>query len=254
MTAITILNATATGYGCSLAVAGGVEATWEDAETLTVHGAPDSKLIAAVSKFMGKAGTVTTTSPFPPGRGLKTSSAAAAALLRAAGHPEEGLLEASVQVCRDAGVTLTGAFDDQCAVTLGGCHLTDNARMKIIQSFPVPAWHVAIWIPTADISKSSLKDLDPTEIAQAVEKAEELLRAGDIPGAMTANGAAYLPFYQAAGLPVNPEPVRVAMDAGALGAGLSGTGPAIAAIFEHPCELAPVPGGEWTWTVSKAQS
>lgn len=247
--AITILNATATGHGCSLAVQGGITAEWLDGP-MEIIGAPDSKLVDEVARLTGKTGKITISSTFPHARGLKTSSSAAAALLRAAGHPEEGLVDSAVAVCRAAGVTLTGAFDDQCAVTLAGCQLTDNKRSKIIKSFHVPNWHVAIWIPDHNIPKSALANLDATVLAEPLEQAEGLLREGNIPEALTANGAAFLPFYQAAGLKLNPEPVTVAMDAGALGAGLSGTGPAIAAIFTEPISLTEVPGGTWHWTVT----
>jgi shikimate kinase len=247
--AITILNATATGHGCSLAVKGGITVEWLEGAT-ELHGAPDAKLVDAVSKLTGKTGHITISTTFPHARGLKTSSSAAAALLRAADHPEEGLIESAVAVCRAAGVTLTGAFDDQCAVTLGGCHLTDNGRNKILKSFHVPNWHIAIWIPENNIPKSALVGLDASVLAEPLERAEGLLREGKIPEALTANGAAFLPFYQAAGLDLNPAPVTVAMDAGALGAGLSGTGPAIAAIFEAKTPLAPVHGGTWHWTVT----
>ncbi|MGB1697112.1 MAG: shikimate kinase [Thermoplasmatota archaeon] len=248
--AITILNATATGHGCSLAVKGGVEASWQESPDWSVTGAPDDALVRAVANHMqlGPA-RVETTSTFPPARGLKTSSGAAAALLRAAGHPEEGLLESCVAVCRAAGVTLTGAYDDQCATTLGGCHLTDNGAMTILATLPVPSCHVAIWVPDATIPKSALQGLDPSTLAPQLEAAEAMLLEGDLPGALTLNGAAFLPFYQKAGLPVSPDPVRVAMDAGALGAGLSGTGPAVAALFADKPHLEPVEGGAWHWTV-----
>lgn len=248
--AITILNATASGKGCSLAIAGGVEATWVNSPSWNITGAPDEALVRAVGAHMqtGPA-DVSTRSTFPPSRGLKTSSSAAAALLRAARHPEAGLLEASVAVCKAAGVTLTGAFDDQCATTLGGCHFTDNGALKILASLPVPECHVAIWVPEHSIPKSALKSLDASVLRPQLEAAETLLLDGDLPGALTMNGAAFLPFYQKAGLAVSPDPVRVAMDAGALGAGLSGTGPAVAALFADPVELDPVPGGAWHWTV-----
>ena len=75
-----------------------------------------------------------------------------------------------------------------------------------------------------------------------------LAQAGRVAEAMTANGRAYHAAYAAAGLAVDDLPVRVALSRGALGAGLSGTGPAVAALFDRRVALPPVAGGTWRWT------
>lgn len=252
--AVTILNATATGRGCSLAVAGGVNATWAwGGDAVIVTGAPDARLAeachAVASRQLGieEGASIATTAIFPPARGLKTSSSAATAMLRAAGVPEGAVEAGAVEAARAAGVTLTGAFDDQVAVTRGGCHLTDNKAQQVLATFHPAPWHVAIWVPDASISKASVP---PTTAALAtlVEAAEDRLLADDIPEALTRNGAAYLEHYQQCGMPVDGAPVDAALRVGALGAGLSGTGPAVAALFDEAVELPFVPGGMWAWT------
>ncbi|MGB0652619.1 MAG: shikimate kinase [Thermoplasmatota archaeon] len=264
--AVTILNATATGIGCSLAVEGGVQATWdwrdEPGLDLTADPPCDDRLARAVQSLLHKetsaagGATVTTQAATGASRGLKTSSAAAAALLRAGldaqdlAWNDEQVLHAAVQASRAAGVTLTGALDDQAAVTLGGCHLTDNTAGRIACAFPTEAWDVAIWVPDHAISKGDLAGLDASAIADEARAAERLARDGDLPGALSNNGRAFAAFYAAAGLPVTHAPAEAALAAGALGAGLSGTGPAVAALFtpgERPA-LEAVPGGAWTWT------
>lgn len=257
--AVTILNATATGRGCALAIDARTTAHWTpQADGWAWHGTSDDKLARAVHEVVRRKGgargaAVDCQTPFPPARGLKTSSAAATAMLRAATAAAGIELDAdrldalAVQAARDAGVTITGALDDQVAVSRGGCHLSDNQEGRVVQSFAVPAWHVAVWVPDKSIQKARVAGVDPGAAAEGARAAEALLRDGDVPGAMTRNGQAFHALYAAAGLPVTRAPVDVALAAGALGSGLSGTGPAVAAIFEAPAGLAPVAGGRWRW-------
>ena len=252
--AVTILNATATGRGCSMAIDAATEATWHwGGSALAIEGAPDARLADACWRVaqarLGRddGASIRIRSDLPHARGLKTSSSAATAMLRAAGLPEADVEVAAVDAARQAGVTLTGAFDDQVAVTRGGCHLTDNGAMQVIARFPVEPWHVAIWVPDEPVPKSRIAAIDASGLRPAIEAAEARLLADDIPDAMTRNGAAFSSLYAAAGVPVTEDPARVALHAGAVGAGLSGTGPAIAALFDAPADLPPVEGGVWRW-------
>lgn len=254
--AVTILNATATGIGCALAVEAGALARWTwQGDRLVLDGAPDDRLARAIQAHCGGAGAqVSSSTRFAPARGLKTSSSAAAAMLRAA-HAARGgalddrkLLRAAVAASRAAGVTLTGALDDQAAVTLGGCHLTDNRRDAVLQTLPAEPWHVAVWVPDQPLPKALLHGLDAGAAAKEARAAEHLASHGRIPEAMTRNGAAFTRLYVAAGLPVDGRAAQVALANGALGAGLSGTGPAVAALFDERRDLPAVTGGQWLWT------
>lgn len=260
--AVGILNATATGIGCALAVEGGIEAewTWTDGPGLEFKGPSDDRLAQAVlqqtGRSLGLAGgaRVRTTSTFPSSRGLKTSSGAALALVQAA-HEAAGLplsrdaaVPLAIAASEAAGVTLTGAYDDQVAATRGGCHVTDNRARRVLASVPVPAWQVAVWVPEAHIAKKALRGVATSPIAAELAPLADLVRQGRAPEALTRNGAAFTRLYAAAGLPVTAAPAQAALDAGALGAGLSGTGPAVAALFERQTSLPSVPGGAWTWT------
>jgi shikimate kinase len=251
--AVTVVNATATGIGCSLAVAASTRATWDPgARTLDLDPDGDRRLVEAVAA--GRAARVSVDCPFPASRGLKTSSSVAAALVRAAADaegrhlPPEDVERLAVAASRRAGVTLTGAYDDQAATVRGGCQLADTRSDRVLASLPVEPWQVAVWIPERAIAKDGLRGLDLAAARPGALLAEDLARGGDIPGAMTANGRAYHAAYSAAGLPVDDLPARVALRAGALGAGLSGTGPAVAALFARRAALPAVAGGAWTWT------
>lgn len=258
--AVTILNATATGIGCALAVRGGAEATWTPAPgPIRLRGGPDARLAEAVATtcsdlVAGPGAAVSVDCATPAARGLKTSSSVGAALVRAVAAAADHRLghddveRRAVAAARLAGVTLTGAYDDQVAVVRGGCHVTDNAALRILASPPAKAWSVAIWIPEASIPKDRVRGVDVSNAAAGAREAERLARAGRLPEAMTANGRAFHAVYAAAGLPVDGRPAQVALQHGALGAGLSGTGPAVAALFDGPVELPPVAGGTWRWT------
>ncbi len=254
--AVSILNATATGVGCSLAINRTTSASWSRAPSAGVH---EDALVRAVVQFVARrhdwpAGMApTVVCPFPPSRGLKTSSSTAAALLQAAYRAvgselsDEALIQAAVDVSLAAGVTLTGAFDDQVAVVCGGAHLTDNRMRRVIEAMPTEPWQVAIWVPDEAIPKARLAGVNATSVAVQARAAEALARRGDLPGAMTLNGQIFTNLYRAHGLPVDDRPAEVALASGALGAGLSGTGPAVAALFDNRVRLSAVPGGTWQW-------
>lgn len=261
--AIGILNATATGVGCSLAITGKVTAewTWHDG-AWEFEGCSDDRLARAVAQQVrtGAKATVRTASTFPPSRGLKTSSSAALAMVRAArtaSDPDatpspqakdlQMELEVAIAASHAAGVTLTGAFDDQVAVQRGGCHLTDNPARLLLASPAPPPWHVAVWVPIASIPKAALRCLDATVLGREVAPLADQVRRGDLPGALTRSGAAFTRLYAAAGFPVTSAPAEAALEHGALGAGLSGTGPAVGALFERRTDLPEVPGGTWQW-------
>ena len=258
--AITILNGTATGIGCSLAVEAGTDATWQwtAAGTWKFDASPvsDDRLALALARMLDveagktRGANVTCTSSWLAQRGLKTSSAAAAAMLRAAlpGASDDDVMQRAVAASRAAGVTLTGAWDDQAAVVRGGCHLADSRAGRILCSFDVPRWHVAVWVADVALPKERVAGVDVSRLAERANALARTLTEATVPETLTRNGELFHAAYAAAGLPVTDEPTRVALRAGALGAGLSGCGPSIGALFEAPVHLPPVHGGRWVWT------
>ena len=261
--AVSVLNATATGVGCSLAIEDGVRARWKWLDEGGLRWAQrdvDAALVAACfenlrSRFgLPDGADAGTSATWPAARGLKTSSSAAAALLRAAVADASididppDLVSMAVAANVAAGTTITGAFDDQVATVRGGCHITDNAERRIEATLRPERWHVAVWVPEAKIEKRHVAHIDASVLAKEARAAEALARMGDIAAALTANGDAFTRLYAAAGLPVTSEPASVARQAGALGAGLSGTGPSVAALFDAPAELDAVAGGTWRWS------
>lgn len=242
--ASTIVNALATGRGAAfgirlcveveadvLAHSGklAIEVQPEDAGTALARAC-----VERVSrKFdMQLSGRVATRSAIPPSRGLKSSSAAANALVlavaRSVGKEFDDLetLKLGVDAAFDAGVTITGAFDDACATYFGGVVMTDNRQQAILGRDRMPPNLVAVLaIPLDKIEKPSLKGFDFSPIAREVEDAFADALAGNYGPALERNGRAYCRV-----LGIDSTPAERAKRAGALAAGLTGTGPAFVAL------------------------
>jgi len=180
---------------------------------------------------------VETRSNLPVARGLSSSSACSNAVVLATASalgkldydidPDSVLLSAGIDASMEAGVTVTGAFDDASASFYGGAVITDNARREILRREGMPELEVAILVPD-EKSYSGKVDLERIRLlAPQVGIAHREALEGDIFRAMTLNGLIYC-----ASLGYNPHPAMVALESGALAAGLSGKGPAFVAIGE----------------------
>jgi shikimate kinase len=175
---------------------------------------------------------VKTSSEVPVASGLKSSSAAAnatvLATLDAIGENMEPLEAAriGVQAAKDAGVTITGAFDDAAASMLGGVVITDNRSLTLIARDEISS-EVVIYAPNkkaysihTDVKRSRL-------IGPWVDKAYELSLQNEYEMAMTLNG-----FLYCSALGFSTEPIMMALELGITGVSLSGTGPAYTALAD----------------------
>ena len=240
----TVLNALATGYGAAFAIDEYVVASVElggAAFEGEIDGRPqaDTTLIersmARVCRLFDgpDGGYVRTESDVPLASGLKSSSAAAnaavLATLDALGVAEDVTREEAarigVEAARDAGVTVTGAFDDASASMLGGLTITHNTEDVLLLHDSVD-WAVAAWIPP-EMGFSADADIERCErIAPVAELVRELALEGRYATAMTVNGLGF-----AAALEREAEPMLEAMP-DAEGVSLSGTGPSYVAVGE----------------------
>lgn len=196
------------------------------------------KAVEAVLKrfrIRGFGAKVRTWSDIPVAKGLKSSSVASNAIILAtlsALGKELGDLEAvnlGVDASIEAGVTITGAFDDASASYFGGLVVTDNFRREVLRREDLPGdLVVLLYIPpekvyTMTVNKERLRSLGPL-----VDQVHALALRGEPWKAMTLNGLVYA---SALGHPT--EIIVDAIEAGALASSLSGTGPAYAAIMEE---------------------
>ena len=260
----TVLNALATGFGSAFAIDAHTRATvdLDDSGTVTgeVAGDPDAdtrlvercvELALAEYGSDGPAGGyVRTESEVPMAAGLKSSSAAANATVLAtldalgvpvsddpggSGETDGGSPAAvervdacrlGVRAARDAGVTVTGAFDDASASMLGGVTVTDNSDDELLARDDV-AWDVLVWTPDERAYTADADVARCERVAPVADVVRDAALAGDYARAMTVNGFA---FCAALGFPA--EPIVEALP-DAAGASLSGTGPSFVAVGER---------------------
>ncbi|WP_435194213.1 shikimate kinase [Natronomonas sp. EA1] len=237
----TVLNALASGYGSAFAIdayttasvsLGGEDATGE------IAGEPDgdTRLIERCLELTterygdGEGGHVRTESDVPMAGGLKSSSAAANATVLATldalgieGVERETACRLGVEAARDAGVTITGAFDDASASMLGGVTVTDNTEDELLAREEVD-WHVLVFTPNERAFSADADVERCKRIAPVADTVLELATDGEYARAMTVNGFA---FCAALDFPTFPL-VDALPDAE--GVSLSGTGPSYTAV------------------------
>ena len=258
----TVLNALATGTGAAFGVDVETRATVElapDAEgvtgTVAEDPAADTELIERCVALAtdrwgdGEGGTVRTDSDVPLAAGLKSSSAAANAAVLAtcdalglavdddrqasSGGSDPGRatvtrLEAcrlGVRAAREAGVTVTGAFDDATASMLGGVTLTDNREDALRRREPVD-WDVVVWTPPERVYSADADVTRCEAVAPMADLVADLAVDGRYAEAMTVNGLAF-----SAALGFDADPAVEAMS-NATGVSLSGTGPSVVAVSD----------------------
>jgi shikimate kinase len=180
-------------------------------------------------------GEVITSSNIPAAVGLKSSSAAANAVALATAFAldeqpdDDALVEIAVEASIESGVSLTGAYDDSFASYHGGAVLTDNDRRRVEKILKVPRdFKILILVPPRKIRTGQLDRTRFAPIRRISELAYGEASNGHIWDALTLNGLALSSV-----LGEDPRPALSAIEAGALGAGLSGKGPAVAAIVDE---------------------
>ena len=240
--AASILNAVATWKGSAFAVDLITRAEVELDRSSGIRGdvpGVDTRLIERcverVLEHLGLefGGLVRTASQIPVASGLKSSSAAANAVVLAtldALEMDMDLVSAArigVEAAREVGVTITGALDDALASMLGGVVVTDNREMSLLRRDELSCG-VMLLVPDQRIFSRDTDISRSRVIAPMADLAFNLAMQGDYSRAMTLNGLAYC-----AALGLSSEPLILALEKGAKGASLSGTGPSYAALIDE---------------------
>jgi len=203
-----------------------------------------------------KGASVTTESDIPVAAGLKSSSVAANAIVLATAGAiaksqggiesvrlskirsdqrliingeevsHEELINIGIDAAFDAKVTVTGALDDASAAYYGGYSITDNLGRRIVRRGGMEeTLNVVIFLPKGRISSSKIKPAQVRMLAKEVDLIWRQALEGRIYQAITLNGLIHSTAFKQ-----STEPMLSALEAGAIAAGLSGTGPAVVAL------------------------
>ncbi len=259
MGAVSIVNAIACGKGATVSVKLPTSAKlelWEQRGrwrvSLNGRRTESILIVQTVRRAIRKlgrdpnrySGSIETTTSAPIGVGLKTSSSSSVAVALAtfsafgstAYRPRE-VLDCSVSASLSAGVSVTGALDDAASCLLGGVNFADNSNGRILSTAALGRHlKVVIKVPKGRSRRGRASLTDARKFSSIAESIFKIGRGGNIWKAMTLNGLLYSSIYG-----YSPSDAMVALEAGALGAGLSGTGPALAAVFDRngePDEIA----------------
>ena len=248
----TVINAISTGcgsaFGIQLYITVEAELTSTSKITCKTEEDVDTSLMQicvenVLNKFQIESGVkVKTKSNLPMASGLSSSSATSNAVVLATiqalidadeinpnniGLDDIGIINLAVDSSLQAGVTITGAFDDASASYLGGLTITNNLQRKIIRRDKLNEHNILIYMPD---KKSLTKDADVARmklLGPWVKLAFKEALKGNIHQALTLNG-----FLYCSALHYNPDIALDALEAGAVAAGLSGTGPSFVAIAD----------------------
>jgi len=248
--AATIINAIATGKGAAIGVnlwtKARVRLTDKPGTIKSIIVSDPTENPVLIEKTVGKVlkhfnlegkfgAKVETWSNIPIARGLKSSSAAgnAVALATVAALNKKLddviIVKFGVDGAMDAKVTITGAFDDACASYFGGVVVTDNLKRRIVKRFEISEDLAVLFYVPAEKSYTASSDVNRMKgVASLVKIAYKEALKGNYWVSLTLNGLIY-----SSALGYNPSIAVDALMAGALAAGLSGTGPAVTAIVPH---------------------
>jgi len=242
--AISIVNAIATGKGATLGISKDVSVEIETShgEGITVEIGKRQMKSRLINRVIGKIvpkNTLSKTklrilvdSEVPTGYGLKSSSAISTAVAMGCAKlfkPDMSdfeILRAGVDASIETKVSLTGAYDDACACYFGGFIVTDNYKRKIIHSKKCQNNISAIIFIPKSRKRGNVKKLKI--LSDVFEQAWNLAKKSDYWNAMILNG-----FATSAILNSNPKIISKLIENGALGASISGNGPSIAAITKN---------------------
>jgi shikimate kinase len=219
--AISLVNAIATGYGSALGISLKVRVEVELQEGNGIL-------------FQPEGGTpllrnIKIDSQIPAGMGLKSSSAVSSATALACNAlvgnelDDKIILNLAVRASLDAGVTITGAYDDSTACYFGGIVVTNNYEYELIQREEAPAdLYAVVFLPNKN-RYGNIRNLylfsDLFIDAFNLAKSRQYWKAMKLNGLLTASA-----------LSGDYKPILTALQRGALSASISGNGPSIAAV------------------------
>ncbi len=240
--AITVLNAMKSGIGAAIGIREYTDVRIEEGEGISFNINPslnDFRLVEAIiNEYQTQTGvkieniTIQTDAPFPPAMGMKTSSSVANGLIEALNRyfgiemETNKLIGIGAEASINAGVSITGAFDDAYASYLGGLAYTNNEKRELLGLFSAPEnYDVVLLLPDYPIPKVLLKNVIQLVDDGLIEEARESFEKRRLVEAIQYNTAAYASVF----LP-DPDIITRLEELSCEVIGLNGGGPAMFAI------------------------
>jgi shikimate kinase len=236
--AVSIVNAVANGHGSALGISLKVLAdlTISAGKGVYLQSKQGEKLLNILVRrtlpktvLIDHAVRIEIKSEIPVGFGLKSSSAVSSAVALAIQKflgeeiDDVKILNQSADASIDAGVSLTGAFDDSAACYFGGFVVTDNFSRRLIRREPASEDLSAVILLPSRVSRGNLFNLYLAP--EIFDLAFKMASDRDYWNAMKLNG-----MVVGALLGSDYTPVISAIKENALSAGISGNGPSVVAI------------------------
>lgn len=184
---------------------------------------------------------IDTVSNIPLGSGLSSSSALSNAVTMAAANliskefslnqlTDEEIINLAVNSSLEAGVTITGSFDDATASYYGGVTVTDNLNRKIIVHENMEEKDILVFMPNKESLSGSVNVERLKLLSPLVQMAYDKALDGDYYTALNLNGLLY-----GTTLKFDNQIAIEALAGGAIASGLSGSGSSFVAIVEEDC-------------------
>jgi len=244
----TIINAIATGFGSAFGIGLDIKCVAKSTDnsiTCSNDVGADTGLMELCAEKVFKHYNIDkdefgidlkTESSLPMASGLSSSSASSNAIVKVVSSiiseefnldPLDDLeiINMAIDASLDAGVTITGSFDDATASYFGGVVVTDNKNREFIIKEKMEEHPILVYMPNF-YSKSG--DSNPERmrlLSPLVETAFEFAKQKDYFKALNLNGLIY-----SATLGFNSTIAIDALQAGAIASGLSGTGSSFVAV------------------------
>ena len=244
----TIINAIATGFGSAFGIGLDIKCEAKSVNnSITCSndvGADNTLMELCVKKVFNHYGIdenefgidLKTESSLPMASGLSSSSASSNAIVKVTSSiiseefdlkPLDDLeiVNMAIDASLDAGVTITGSFDDATASYFGGVVVTDNRNREFIIKEEMEEHPILVYMPnfyskSGDSNPERMKLLSPL-----VETAFGFAKNRDYFKALNLNGLIY-----SATLGFDSSIAVDALEAGAIASGLSGTGSSFVAV------------------------
>ena len=247
----TIINAIATGFGSAFGIGLDIKCEAktmsEGIECVNDVGADTKLMDLCVERVFNHYGiskeefgiSLKTKSDLPMASGLSSSSASSNAIVKVTSEiiAEEfdlkqlsdlEVINLAIDASLEAGVTITGSFDDATASYFGGVVVTDNKNRKFLIKEKMDEYDILIYMPNFH-SKSGESNVERMKVlSPLVEIAYDLACKKDYFKAINLNGLIY-----SSTLGFNNSIAIDALQEGALASGLSGTGSAFFAIVDE---------------------